>query len=92
MPLMWSRWSLRLATSSSSAALSGSSSGARVVLARPPAGKEAAAWAGKMGGMYHWAKGRPGIALRPRAEDGSWAGVYRVVLSRSYLEQMEETS
>lgn len=30
-----------------------------MALARPPAGKEAAAGAGKTRGMYHWAKGRP---------------------------------
>ena len=58
MPLMWSRWSPHLATSSSSAVLSGSSLGAKVALARQLAGKEAAVVAGKTGGMYHGVKGR----------------------------------
>lgn len=93
MPLMWSRWSPRLATSSSSAALSGSSLGAKVELAKQPAGKRAAVGAGKTGGMYHRVKGRRKTGSystpAPAGQEG-WGGVFWIVLFRSYLEQMED--
>lgn len=45
-----------------------------MVLERPPAGKEAAVVAGKTGGMYHRAKGRPrtGSSTTSRAGGLGW--------------------
>lgn len=89
MPLMWSRWSPRLATSSSSAALSGSSSlGAKVELARRPAGKEAAVGAGKTGGDVPQGEGEAkDRVFQHQPGERAGAGSSGFVLSRSYLEQ-----
>lgn len=57
-----------------------------MALARPPAGKEAAAGAEKTGGMYHRLKGRLWAGLPQPTWLEGWPGVFRVVLSGNYVE------
>lgn len=92
MLLMWSRWNPRSAISSSSAALSGSSSGAKVAWVRPPAGKEALVGPRRRVGCTTGRRGGQGPALSSRAGQSELSGALRGCTLRKLPQLAEDTS